>query len=258
MKLSKYLVELVFGATMAGSAQAWMVVANGGALVNDTTNHLTWTSDMNLLSTQAAGYSGGASALFSKIVSDASGLTFTFLGNPYTLSTNDFDADGTTSWFGARAWVNYLNVTAYQGYNDWTLPTTLDSLSSQGYPDGGPGNPSTSSSQLAELFYGQLGQVMNTAITTMNNGAAGYNLFSNVQFSSYWSGTEFTFIAPGAVAWTFGDGGFQASHIENVTASFNAEPVRIGDVIAVPEPTSLTQMLMGLGLVALAWRRRPR
>lgn len=258
MKLCKWLVALVFGATMAGSAQALLVVANGGALVNDTTNHLTWTSDMNLMSTQAAGYSGGASALFSKIVSEASGLIFTFLGNPYTLSTNDFDANGTMSWFGARAWVNYLNVTAYQGYSDWMLPTTLDNLSSQGYPDGGPGNPLTSSSQLAELFYGQLGQVVNTSITTTNNGAAGYNLFSNVQFGSYWSGTEFAFIAPGVAAWTFGDGGLQASHIQNVIASFYAEPVRLGDVIAVPEPTSLAQMLMGLGLVALAWRRRPR
>ena len=27
-------------------------------------------------------------------------------------------------WFGAQAWINYLNVTNYQGYSDWRLPTT--------------------------------------------------------------------------------------------------------------------------------------
>ena len=50
-----------------------------------------------------------------------------------------------------------------EGYDDWRLPTTADSNSSVGYPNGAGRNPPVSSSELAQLFYVQLGQLVGSA-----------------------------------------------------------------------------------------------
>ena len=49
-------------ALMAMNAQAALVSTDGGLGVYDTTNNVTWTSDANLMATQAASYSGGGAA----------------------------------------------------------------------------------------------------------------------------------------------------------------------------------------------------
>jgi len=79
----------------------------------------------------------------------------------------------------------------------------VDSPGNVGWPNApvAGSNPPISSSQMAELFYGQLGQVQEQSIATTNNGAAGYNLFSNLQANAYWSGTKFSLV--GGEAWGF-------------------------------------------------------
>ncbi len=74
--------------------------------------------------------------------------------------------------------------------------------------------------------------------------------FVNVQpLSGYWSGTE---VIPGNVAWFFvPDLGFQRT--DNEIQQYFAVAVR-----PVPEPQTYALMLMGLGAVLLALRRRPR
>lgn len=53
----------------------------------------------------------------------------------YTLSSNDFNTtNGTMTWWGAMAWVNYLNARNYGGSTQWALPTIVDNSSSSGFP----------------------------------------------------------------------------------------------------------------------------
>ena len=109
----------------------------------------------------------------------------------HTLTADDFYhgglLDGHLTWFGAQAWVNYLNVTDYQGYSNWRLPTTMDSPASAGYPNGAAHDPATTSSELAELFYARLGQVAGRPIQQIHNTS--YTLFRDMG-DSFWSGTE--------------------------------------------------------------------
>ena len=187
------------------------VVANGGLTsvagglgVYDSTNDVTWTANGNLFASQ---YS---TTVVNTIIADANaangGVGLSGLAG-YTLSANDFREGGEMTWQGAVAWVNYLNVIKYGGSSKWALPTTVDSSASFGFPNGQSGTfegdplVPVDSSQLAQLFYGQLGQVAGSSITTTNNGNGGYNLFSNIQDTEYWSGTQYS--ASTGYAWVF-------------------------------------------------------
>ena len=95
-----------------------------------------------------------------------------------------------------------------------------------------------------------LNQVVDTAEQIANLA-----LFSNVQFSVYWSGTE-NAPAP-AFAWYFNAfDGFQLT--DGKPSALYAAAVRPGDVAAaVPEPQTLALTLLALGAAVMARRRRP-
>ncbi len=203
-------------------ASAQLVAVNGGALVNDPTDNLTWLRDADFFATQVI-ESGDPAEFVQAIISVSGGViedTPNVLDTPpysgrHTLTMNDFYHGGSIdvglTWFGAQAWVNYLNVTDYQGYSNWRLPTTVDENSSVGYPNGGARNPTVSSSELAELFYGQLGQVAGLPIQKTHKN--GFVLFSDVG-GSYWSGTQVEDASD--LAWIFNDStGYQLKGAKN-------------------------------------------
>ena len=255
--ISKWLTALALLLPMVANAD--LIPADGGALVNDTTGNLTWVSDANLMATQASSYGGGASAYVSALIA-ASGGAIHDTPNPfdtpvnsgiYNLSAADFDTShGQMTWWGAQAWVHYLDVMnnghGYQGYTDWRLPTTEDDIN---FSFGPP--PPVSSSEMAELFYGQLGQVFSQSITTTNNGSAGYNLFSNVVSHPYWSGTEHS---PTIYAWYLSAfDGSQSADFKSL--SDNALAVR-GGLAPVPLPAAAWLLLNGLGGLGVMVCRR--
>jgi hypothetical protein len=158
------------------------------------------------------------------------------------------------SYWGARAWVNYLDATNYGGSNQWALPTTVDTSSASDCGASCNFPPAQSSSQMAQLFYGGLGQFANSSITTTHN--ANYSLFSNVESGIvtggvYWSGTEYSAAPYYAYDWGTDDGnqGFDLKAGESYALA-----VSPGDVSAVPEPGAA--WLLGVGLLGLVGLRR--
>ncbi len=230
-------------------AQAALELTDGGLGVYDTTNNITWTSNANLFGTQYASSNG---SVVGTIISDWSSHTFT---DGHTLSLGDFVSSGRLTWWGAEAWVNYLDVTNYGGSNQWALPTVVDTSSNAGCGASCAYPPSLSSGQMVQLFYGGMGQSENAAITSVNNGAAGYNLFSNVQNESYWSGTGYS--ADSTAVWTYFTGnGYQGIGYKDGGNGDYALAVSLGQVPAVPEPGAAWLLGIGvLGLVGLGRRK---
>jgi hypothetical protein len=242
------------------AASAQLISVDGGLGVYDSTNNVTWVSDGNLFATQSAA-TGNPVAFVQTIINDSSGvIQTTNNGFPriHTLSASDFNTTtGQMDWWGAQAWVNYLNTTSYGGSAQWALPTTVDADTSAGSPNGLPGstngipNPPQSSSQMARLFYGQLGQQTGEPITSVHNGS--FALFNNVQSGYYWSGTG-DFGNPGD-AWVYGTYGGDQGGYYNLASQPYALAVAPGEVNPVPLPASLWLILSALGGLGALVRR---
>jgi len=249
-------MTLAFAPLLSFSAHAELVHTAGGLGVYDTVNNVTWTADARLMKSQSAGFSGGPSAYVSAVIAASGGVIQDTpnISNPsgtYVLSVSDFSTNsGWMTWWGAKAWVNYLNQINYGGSDSWALPSTIDDDSvSTGYPDGATGNSSPSSSQLAQLFYGGLGQVARTAITSEHNGS--YALFSQVQSFIYWSDTEY--LTSPEKAWGFLSANGGQGH-GNKALNLFALAVSPGDIAATPIPGAV--WLLGSGLLGVFGLRR--
>jgi hypothetical protein len=201
-------VALLSGPVVANAA---LVAVDGGLLVSDPDANLTWVSDANLMATQIDA-SCNAAAFVETIINDSGG-TITGAQGTHALSSDDFvttngvnsTIKGQMTWYGAQAWVHYLDTIHYQGFSDWRLPTTADNSSSLIGFGGSFSNPS-SAGEMGHLFYGELGQVLGQSITTTHNDS--YALFSNVQDFQYWYGTEcignfYPYCPSPGVAWAF-------------------------------------------------------
>ncbi len=252
----------------ASSAQAALVDAGNG-LINDTDLNITWTQDANLFKTMATA-SGDASAFVTTIINSVGGKIYdtpnsldTPANSGYrSLAASDFNTGtGRMTWWGAQAWVGYLNSISYAGQTGWRLPGTTDT--------GTPGcnfsysgtdcgyNVDPDSSELAHVFYDELGnQSAYTTTGSFIGGTSGVNWgvtnsgpFSNLQNTVYWLGTEYS-PSPN-FAWYFGaDNGRQHFHYKNAAGyEFLGWAVRDGQVAAVPVPAAL--WLMGSALVGL-------
>lgn len=246
--------------------------AGGVSLVYSNLSDITWTQDGNLLGTLETTY--GYSPTVNAII--AASPTIYDTTNPYdtpsmsgyhTVTSADFSSDGFTSWFGAQAFVTYLNSINYGGSNQWRLPTVIDT--------GNPGcdypiecgfNVDTAASELAMLYYDELGKTagQNTSGQYQN----GYGIFSNngsqvaggavgpfvnTQSYAYLSGTEVVGggISP-SVFYFITSSGDQSS--VGKSGLLYAWAVSPGQVVAVPVPGAI--WLFGTGLLGLLGLKR--
>jgi len=225
----------------------WMATAQatlidrGGGLIYDSDQNLTWLQDANYA------------------------------------QTSGFDSDGRMNWDTSMAWAAGLS---YGGYDDWRLPTVVDTGTSgcdlaHGGTDCGY-NVDTATGELAYMFHVNLGNESAYNPDGSNNSDGCQDSFPrclqntsadgvdilNLQSDVYWSSTEY---APSSTSyvWLFhAHIGYQNRHLKG--NQFYAWAVRSGDVAAsVPEPgTSVpepgTLLLLAAGLVGLAGERRRR
>lgn len=251
LKTNLVATTLALSAFSLTAQAALTTFTNQGAdLVYSSESDVTWTKDANLLSSLFA--SQGFSTVINNIIAASPIITNTTNSlsptGSYTITTSDFSSNGQTTWFGAMAYVSYLNSISYGGSNQWRLPTFA--TFQRGYDT--PTNGTTTGNELSELFYQEL------------NISAGSQLqdtatFDNEQAYYYFSGTEYA-INPNRV-WTLATnslaGGRQIEFTK--TQQFYAWAVSGGRIntatpSAVPVPAAA--WLFGSGLMGLAALKR--
>jgi hypothetical protein len=223
---SRFATTLVLALLASTSRAALVDVGNG--LVNHPVANLTWTTDANLFLTMATADTG----LVAKVVTawaDGPIPTLAGDGSTHTIVAADFNAaTGRMNWYGARAWVNYLRVTHYNGYSDWRLPEVgtaslqangcLVCIPSAEFP--------VSSSEWWRLFYDELGGTATVPIATSNNGSAA--LFLNIAGDAFWGNAR-----NNTTSALFRDGGEQTRDLTSVVG-YRAWAVRVGQSVANP------------------------
>jgi hypothetical protein len=226
MKQKTWALALTVGLLGAGGAtQAALVpyTSAGVDLVYDndykpfdaTSPGLTWTADANLAATMTFGVTG-------------------------------INTSGAMTWDKALEWIAAMNTANYAGANDWRLWSALNSDGS------GPCGPAFNciNSELGHLFYTEGGRSQNDAI---NDSAALTGVFTNMQDSVYWSGTEFSV----SLAWNFStNSGIQV--YDNKISQYYGWAVRPGQIAAAPLPGTALLMALGFGAMALLRRARRR
>lgn len=241
-------MRVVAAGVLAGfgcEAQAALVLPAGNSLVvNDTDLNVTWTQDANLFKTMYDANPNLVSQIIGPMPPIGDGSFF------YTVTSGDFDTTtGQMSWWGAQAWVGYLNSISYGGVTGWRLPNAdpLCGFSSN-----------CTSSELGHLYYTELNKVaypaansgiLGTGASSDTSGSVGP--FDNAHTWGYWSGTEYASFA--GIAWSFGTStGGQGQLAKG--DSIYGWAVRDGQVAAVPVPAAV--WLMGSGVMGfLGWRR---
>lgn len=183
----------------------------------------------------------------------------------YTRSANNWNVQNT--------WADDL-VVSYDGLDltGWRLPEVLpvngssynyawrsDDSSDIGFNISAPGSayPESTGSEMANLFYGSLGNygaydIYGRATPSWESQNTGY--FDNLEAGRYWSGT----ISSNSNAFWFEFGtGAQDRFMNNATTSYRTLAVLDGDVPEVaPVPEPATILLVSAGLAGIAGARR--
>ncbi|MEQ1561057.1 MAG: hypothetical protein ABL933_19265 [Methyloglobulus sp.] len=275
----KTLVSAAALSMAATSAQAALSVPAGNSLVvNDSSLNIAWTQDANLFKTQANSYAGGAAAFVTAVINASGGIisdkpnSFDTPANSgsYNLTASDFNTStGNLNFWGAQAWVNYLNNISYAGLTNWRLPQVtpvngnnfVHTLSYDGTTDRGFNSTlvNGTASELGHMFF-ELGNL--SAFNAAGEAQAGSGLtnsgpFSNFQSAPYWTGAEYAFgttTTDFQHAWLFSNAnGAQGSGPKNDNTRFYALAV-------APVPLPGAVWLMGSAIAGLigVTRKRPR
>jgi hypothetical protein len=220
--IGKTLIALLL---LPGVTARAALVDVGNGLINHPAADMTWTADSNLFLTQVTADPG--------IVAQIIAIWHNPMSFPYQLTAQDFNTtDGTMTWMGAQAWIDWLNLNHYKGYVDWRLADVGPAGSSPGlcrgacYPSSGY---AITSSEWFQLFYTELGGVEGVSIATTHNSS--YALFTSLSGAIFWSGN-----GGGDLYINYFIDGWQGRNY----VTLNARPwaVRTGQSVANPPPAA--------------------
>jgi len=144
----------------------------------------------------------------------------------------DANTTGEMDFFAAYDWINALS---YAGYDDWRLPSSLNSDGSG--PCGFAVN--CTDSEMGYMYYIELG---NTA------GAGGFtNMgdFQNLQPDAYWSETLFDTDPDLHWVFVFRDGGQTVDDTISINYAWAVRDCPECTIAVVPEPISSTLFIVG-------------
>lgn len=258
-KLIMLVMTLSLGA-FSLNAQATLTsitTSDGTELVYSSVSDVTWTKDANLLGTWLAS-STDADGNGTKDIIDAiiqatydtiPSYLLPVLKPQIDLLINEsaFSNSGLTTWWGANAFVTYLNKINFGESNHWYLPT----LTNPTRGSNSNNNGTAMGDEFVELFYQELG------------GTAGNIIPKTATFDNeekallFWTGTEYA-IDPDRVAWFFATAWGQQDLAIKSSERWFVWAVSPGQISAVPEPNSVAMLLAGLGLMTGAVRRKQK
>lgn len=245
---------MLMAATQAQATLTSYTAKDGVEVVYSSVSDVTWTKDANLLGSLFA--TDGFNTVVNNIIAASSGKTYGTTN--YTLTANDFFLNGHTSWFGAMAYVNYLNSISYGGSDEWYLPTLANNTYVYNYSGAynTATNGTTKGEELAELYYQELGtQWVSDGLDLQpiyGIKDPQENFVNEKKYGAYWTDTEYSQFP--SYAWTFrADIGYLDWYPKEF--QFYAWAVSPGQISVVPESDSVAMLLLGLGLVGGVVRR---
>lgn len=209
------------------------------------------------LPARAALHDRGAGLIYDDV------LNVTWLQDANYAKSSGFDVDGWMDMDIAKSWAENL---VYGAYDDWRLPTAMpvngttynyvswyDGSTDFGY------NITSPNSELSYMFYVNLG---NPGALTVGGANSGCNFFpgncldntgpfNNLESNGFYlTGSDPFGSGSDVITFQMGDGRQNAGDFGIPWA------VRNGDVAAVPEPETWAMLVAGLGLIAVAVRRK--
>lgn len=209
----------------AEAALTSYIGADGAGLVYSSVSNVTWTQDANLFKTLYDTNNNLVNLITVVTPSyNDPGWGFQELGDGGTY--DDFDiATGRLSWWGAKAFVSYLNSINYGGSAQWRLPNVIVGSNLQG-------GYNQTGSELGQLFYNELDGTAHRNIPITSS-------FNNVQVFDYWFGTESDYESLPRYSWSFGTA--SGSLLNSGSKNFQAYAwaVSPGQVAAVPIPAAV-------------------
>jgi hypothetical protein len=174
------------------------------------------------------------------------------------------------SWDDARAWASSLTI---GGANGWRLPTMIDTAApgcqfgNSGGTDCGfnvqPRSGGITFNEMAHLYYVTLGNLGYCAVgdEVCSTAQPGWGLANTGNFQNlddvHYVYTDLLYPDPRGVfdfSFIYGHQSFGS----RFAIQMDAMVVHAGDVAPIPEPQSVAMLVAGLGVLAVAVRRRVR